>query len=75
MKICLLKGHTDASGSEFYNQVLSERRANSVKKYLTDNFNIATNRLFVTGMGETQPLSGVAPNAAVNRRVQFRKAP
>jgi len=71
----LIEGHTDASGSEFYNQNLSKRRANSVKKYLTDHFNIATNRLYITGKGESQPLPGVAPNSAVNRRVQFRKVP
>lgn len=71
----VIEGHTDASGSDKYNMYLSERRAESVKVFLKNNFNIASNRLFVTGMGESQPLSGVAPNAAVNRRVQFRKAP
>lgn len=71
----VIEGHTDASGSDKYNMYLSERRAESVKVFLRNNFNIASNRLFVTGMGESQPLSGVAPNAAVNRRVQFRKAP
>ena len=71
----VIEGHTDASGSDKYNMYLSERRAESVKVFLKNNFSIASNRLFVTGMGESQPLSGVAPNAAVNRRVQFRKAP
>ena len=37
--------------------------------------NIASNRLFVHGVGESMPLAGVDPDAAVNRRVQFRKAP
>ncbi|NOR68202.1 MAG: OmpA family protein [Methylomarinum sp.] len=71
----LIEGHTDASGSENYNRYLSERRAESVKNYLRNNFNIASNRLFVTGMGESQSLPGVDPFAAVNRRVQFRKSP
>ncbi len=71
----LIEGHTDAGGSKQYNQYLSERRAESVKSYLRNNFNIASNRLFVTGMGESQSLPGVDPFAAVNRRVQFRKAP
>ncbi len=71
----VIEGHTDASGSDKYNMYLSERRAESVKEFLKNNFNIASNRLFVTGMGESQPLQGVAPHAPVNRRVQFRKAP
>ncbi len=71
----VIEGHTDASGSDKYNMYLSERRAESVKEFLRNNFNIASNRLFVTGMGESQPLQGVAPHAPVNRRVQFRKAP
>ena len=71
----LIEGHTDASGSEEYNRYLSERRAQSVKNYLKNNFNIASNRLFVTGMGESESLVDVSPYAAVNRRVQFRKAP
>ena len=71
----VIEGHTDAGGSEKYNRYLSERRAESVKKYLKDNYNIASSRLFITGMGESQPLADINPFAAVNRRVQFRKAP
>jgi len=71
----LIEGHTDASGSEAYNRALSERRARSVKKYLRVNFNIASDRLFVSGLGESKGLPGVSANSAVNRRVQFRKAP
>ncbi len=71
----VIEGHTDAGGSEEYNRYLSERRAESVKKYLRQNFDIASNRLFVSGMGESQPLKGVDPYASVHRRVQFRKAP
>jgi len=71
----IIEGHTDAAGPKNYNQKLSERRASSVKTYLEENFNIAENRLFVSGMGETQPLSNIDPYASVNRRVQFRRAP
>ncbi len=71
----VVEGHTDASGSEGYNQYLSEKRAKAVKVYLAKKFNIAEDRLFVNGMGESQPLSGENPYAAVNRRVQFYKAP
>lgn len=71
----VVEGHTDASGSQGYNQYLSEKRAEAVRKYLTSNFNIADNRLFINGMGESQPVPGVDPYAAVNRRVQFYRAP
>lgn len=71
----LIEGHTDASGSEKYNSYLSEKRADAVKMFLRNNFKIASDRLYVTGMGESQPLTGFNPCAAMNRRVQFRKAP
>lgn len=70
----IIEGHTDAGGSERYNRYLSERRAQSVKKYLRQNYSISANRLSIVGMGESQPLPDVNPYAAVNRRVQFRKA-
>jgi outer membrane protein OmpA-like peptidoglycan-associated protein len=52
-------GHTDAKGSPTYNQALSERRANAVARWLTENGRIDESRLTVRGYGETQP---VAPN-------------
>ncbi len=70
----VIEGHTDARGSEKYNHQLSKRRAVAVKRYLMENYNIAANKLFVTGLGESQPLSGVTPYSAMNRRVQFRQA-
>jgi len=71
----IIEGHTDAGGSEGYNQYLSEKRAQSVKKYLRSQFNIASNRLLTVGMGESQSLPGVDPFAGANRRVQLRRAP
>lgn len=74
-KKLVVEGHTDASGSKRYNQYLSEKRAAAVKGYLMTRYNISENRLFVNGMGENHPLSGMSPYAAVNRRVQFYSAP
>ena len=71
----VIEGHSDARGSEEYNRSLSKRRANAVKKYLMENYNIDANKLFVMGLGESQPLSGMTPFSSMNRRVQFRKAP
>jgi outer membrane protein OmpA-like peptidoglycan-associated protein len=50
-----IAGYTSASGTESYNQGLSERRANAVKEYLTKEGVIAPNRLSIIGYGETRP--------------------
>ena len=71
----VIEGHTDASGSDRYNRYLSERRAQSVRKYLVNNYQIASARLFVTGKGESTPLEGFSAYNGINRRVQFYKAP
>lgn len=70
-KALLIMGHTDATGSDNYNASLSERRAVSVKNYLTTTWNIDASRLQIQGAGENQPLEGTDPNAGVNRRVEF----
>jgi outer membrane protein OmpA-like peptidoglycan-associated protein len=63
-------GHTDASGTESYNQGLSERRAMAVVRFLTAQ-GIDASRLIARGHGESQPVN---PNAAHpdNRRVETR---
>jgi len=71
----LIEGQTDASGSDKYNKALSEKRAQAVKSYLVDNFQVSPEKLFISGRGEENPLPDTAPNASVNRRVQFYKAP
>ena len=50
-------GHTDAKGSPTHNQGLSERRANAVARWLTENGRIDESRLTVRGYGETQPVA------------------
>ncbi len=66
----IVAGHTDAVGSDAYNQDLSERRANSIKRYLTDRFGIAGSDLVTVGYGKTKLKDPSHPTAAVNRRVQ-----
>ena len=53
-----IEGHTDAKGSEEYNQALSERRAAAVKQWLVEH-GVPAEAIRTQGMGETQP---VAPN-------------
>jgi outer membrane protein OmpA-like peptidoglycan-associated protein len=66
----VVAGHTDAAGGEAYNQDLSERRADSIKKYLVENFGIAGADLVTVGYGKTKLKNPSQPLAEVNRRVQ-----
>lgn len=68
----VIEGHTDAVGSEDYNQQLSRRRAAAVKQYLALRHGISPQRLREIGLGERQPIEGLDPLAPGNRRVQFR---
>ena len=67
----LIVGHTDNTGSDAYNQALSERRAASAANYLVTQ-GVARARIRTAGLGETEP---VAPNESeagkqANRRVE-----
>jgi outer membrane protein len=62
-------GHTDSSGSEAYNQGLSERRAQSTVDYLATR-GIDASRLKASGAGETQP---IADNTTKEGRAQNRR--
>ena len=66
----IVAGYTDAAGGEAYNQDLSERRADSIKRYLTDKFGIAGSDLVTVGYGKTKLKDPSQPLADVNRRVQ-----
>ena len=66
----IVSGHTDAVGGEAFNQDLSERRADTIKKYLVDNYHIAAGDLVTVGYGKTHLKDPDHPDAAVNRRVQ-----
>ncbi len=66
----IVAGHTDAAGSDGYNQDLSERRADSIKRYLTDKYGIAGADLVTVGYGESKPGDPSQPLAEANRRVQ-----
>jgi outer membrane protein OmpA-like peptidoglycan-associated protein len=66
----VVAGHTDAIGGEAFNQGLSERRADSIKKYLVDKFDIAGSDLVTVGYGKDKPKDPNAPMDPINRRVQ-----
>jgi outer membrane protein OmpA-like peptidoglycan-associated protein len=66
----VVEGHTDAIGGETFNQELSERRADSIKRYLTEKYGIAGSNLVTVGYGKDRPKDPNAPMDPINRRVQ-----
>jgi outer membrane protein OmpA-like peptidoglycan-associated protein len=66
----VVAGHTDAIGGEAYNQDLSERRADTIKKYLVDKYGINGANLVTVGYGKDKPKDPNAPMDPANRRVQ-----
>jgi len=67
-----VSGHTDSDGHESTNQYLSEKRAESVKYYLTTS-GIETNRVITVGYGESKPAfpNDTAEHKLRNRRIEF----
>lgn len=70
-------GHTDSTGSEKANQKISEKRAQSTKKYIQDKFNIPHDRMAVKSYGKIKPIADnrTKEGRAKNRRVEFRVIP
>lgn len=64
-------GHTDSTGSEGYNKSLSQRRAQSVVRYLTKNYGIKEAALTPVGYGETRLISSINPDDASQRRAEI----
>jgi outer membrane protein OmpA-like peptidoglycan-associated protein len=69
--VILLGGHTDAKGSDEYNQGLSERRAETVKRFLIDSYKIPAANLVTAGYGKKGPKNPNDLYAAENRRVEI----
>src|SRR3954453_313395 len=66
----VVAGHTDAAGGDAYNQDLSERRPDSIKRYLVDKYGINGTDLVTVGYGKSKLKDPSQPLAEVNRRVQ-----
>src|SRR5262245_41489859 len=67
----VIAGHTDGKGTDTYNQDLSERRAEAVKRYLVEIYKIPVGNLLAVGYGKTMLKNPNNPLAAENRRVQI----
>jgi len=66
-----IAGHTDAVGSDAFNQILSERRAATIKWYLIDNFKLPLAKLHAVGYGKQRPKNQADVFAPENRRVEI----
>lgn len=73
LKKLSIEGYTDNVGNADYNKALSQKRADSVKSYLTGK-GVDANRLSTAGMGPESPIAdnATAAGRAANRRVEFR---
>ena len=71
LEVVIGVGHTDAVGSDAYNQKLSVKRAEAVKAYLVSK-GIEKNRVYTEGKGKKQPVADnkTAEGRAKNRRVE-----
>jgi outer membrane protein OmpA-like peptidoglycan-associated protein len=65
-----INGHTDGKGNDISNQKLSERRAESIKRYLVEHFALASENLVTIGYGKQKLKDAAHPMAPENRRVE-----
>ncbi|NNG12150.1 MAG: OmpA family protein [Halobacteria archaeon] len=74
--VIIVAGHTDSTGSDSYNQQLSERRAGSVAQYLRSQA-ISDMRVIVEGYGESRPIASndTSQGRQMNRRVELTLSP
>ena len=72
LEVIIAVGHTDAVGSDAYNQKLSVRRSEAVKAYLVSK-GIEKNRVYTEGKGEKQPVADnkTSEGRSKNRRVEI----
>jgi outer membrane protein OmpA-like peptidoglycan-associated protein len=69
-----VQGHTDSRGGKAYNKKLSQKRADSVRKWLINLGQVDGGRLSARGYGMAEPIAdnGTAEGRQQNRRVQFK---
>lgn len=72
LEVIIAVGHTDAVGSDTYNQKLSVKRSEAVKAYLVSK-GVEKNRVYTEGKGEKQPVADnkTSEGRAKNRRVEI----
>ncbi len=70
-------GHADSTGSKKVNEKISEKRAQSAKKYIQDKFNITGDRMMIKGYGSSKPIADnkTREGRSKNRRVEIKVIP
>jgi len=73
----IIGGHTDSTGAEGLNEVLSQQRAEAVRQYFVANATIPYDKIIAVGYGSMRPLASNATEAgrAINRRIDVTIAP
>jgi len=73
----IIGGHTDSTGSEELNELLSQQRAESVRQYFVANATIPYDKIIAVGYGSMRPIASNATSAgrAMNRRIDITIAP
>lgn len=66
----VLAGHTDSVGGDAFNQDLSERRSDTIKRTLVERYGLSGADLVTVGYGKSKPKDAAHPADAANRRVQ-----
>lgn len=69
--VFFINGHTDGAGGADYNQSLSQRRANAVRRVLIEQYKLAADTLIAVGFGKEQLKNPGNPLGEENRRVQI----
>jgi len=71
--VFVIEGHADSKGTDEYNMRLSRRRAEAVRQFLTDVFQIDRSRLIIRAYGERRPIAtnDTEGGRSLNRRVEF----
>ena len=74
LKKVIIAGYTDSSGSEKSNLILSQKRAEAVKEYLTKKSNISPKLLKAVGYGAANPIADnkSEEGKSKNRRIEFK---
>ncbi len=70
----VIGGHTDARGSESFNKMLSEQRAEAVVVYLAERFELGARQLMPVGWGESRLIPGIPSDDSRQRRVEIINA-
>ncbi len=74
IKKIIVEGHTCTMGSDEYNADLSQKRAETIKKWLVDKYQINPEKIEAIGFGQSQPVASnkTATGRELNRRVEFK---